>query len=65
MVSYVVKTAGMQVRHQKTIFPLGSTFLASVFGTFLTRFSGYLEEITSPYLIKNVSRRGIEPGPPG
>ena len=49
----------------KQHFPPCLTFLASVFGTFLTRFSRYLEEITSPYLIKKVSRRGIEPGPPG
>ena len=49
------------------IFPPGLTFLASVFWTFLPYFSdaGYLEEFTSPYLIKKnywiLHRRGIEP----
>ena len=55
----------------KWVFPPSLTFLASVFWTFLPYFSdpafpGILrEEFRSPYLIKKLTRRGIEPGPPG
>ena len=52
----------------KQFFPPGLTFLASVFWTFLPYFSDpvwVLRRIQSPYLIKKLTRRGIEPGPPG
>ena len=55
----------------KLSFPPGLTFLASVFWTFLPYFSdpafpGILrEEVRSPYLIKKLTRKEIEPGPPG